>query len=236
MPERIAEISNEGRLGQSDHSMILLKISGDKVREVVKEVRNWRRADWDGMRTMLGKENWERNLRDKNVTQMWTTVKKKILDAVKKKVPMRKVKQGGRAAWMTRELMAAVRKKKRMWEEAKETGRREEYKEYDKKVRGMIRRAKSKFEKKLADGGNSRPFYSYIKKRNKGRPAVGPLKDSNQRTVTEDGEMAEVLNEFFSSVFTREEGPEIIGPTGEPPPPPPPPMGRPWITEAAATT
>ncbi len=73
------------------------------------------------------------------------------------------------------------------------------------------RSAKRKFEKKLADGysGNSRPFYSYIKKKTKSRPSIGPLKDKKEKVVTEDQEMAEVLNEFFSSVFLQEKTPQM---------------------------
>ena len=55
---------------------------------------------------------------------------------------------------------------------------------------------------------------------------MGPLKNENGETVAEDGEMAEVLNTFFSSVFTRE--------NGEPPPPTDEAtvrMGRAYITE-----
>jgi hypothetical protein len=83
----------------------------------------------------------------------------------------------------------------------------EEYREADKKVRNLIRNAKRRFEKKLATGkgGNNRPFFSYIKKKTKSRSSVGPLKNANKETVSEDGKMAEVLNGFFSSVFTREE-------------------------------
>ncbi len=73
-------------------------------------------------------------------------------------------------------------------------------------MKKMIWSAKRKFEKRLADGynENSRPFYSYIKKKTKSRPSIGPFKDKNEKVVTEDQEMAEVLNEFFSSVFTKE--------------------------------
>jgi hypothetical protein len=71
----------------------------------------------------------------------------------------------------------------------------------------MIRNAKRKFEKKLAEGcnGSSRPFYSYVKKKMKSRQSVGPLKDKNAKVVTGGEEMAEVLKGFFSSVFTRED-------------------------------
>ncbi len=74
-------------------------------------------------------------------------------------------------------------------------------------MKRLIRNAKRNFEKRLAcqNGGNSRPFYAYIKQRTKTRPSIGPLKNANKETVSEDQGMAELLNNFFSSVFTRED-------------------------------
>jgi len=78
----------------------------------------------------------------------------------------------------------------------------------ERSVKNMIRNAKRKYEKKLADtkSGNNRQFYAYVKRKTKSRPTIGPLKDKNKRIITDDGEMAGLLNEFFSSVFTREDG------------------------------
>ena len=44
-----------------------------------------------------------------------------------------------------------------------------------------------------------------MKKKTKSRSTIGPLKDKENRTITDDKEMAELLNKFFSSVFTRED-------------------------------
>jgi hypothetical protein len=65
---------------------------------------------------------------------------------------------------------------------------------------GRRRAAKRNFEKRLAyeKGGNSRPFYAYVKKKTKSRSTIGPLKDSENKTVSEDRGMAELLNKFFS--------------------------------------
>jgi hypothetical protein len=210
IPERVSEVSAGGRLGQIDHEIInvVLTLGGrGGGSEVVKEVRNWRRADWGRMRSDLKRLNWRTAFHGKTVDQMWTTVKGAVLTAVSKHVPMRKVKAGGRAIWMRSEIMVALRKKKRLWQLAKQGGSMEDYKAAEKNVRGLIRKAKRGFEKKLADGGkgNSRPFYAYVKNRTKTRPTVGPLKDKEGKTVTEDSEMAELLNGFFSSVFTRED-------------------------------
>jgi len=173
-----------------------------------KDGKNWRRADWAGRGRGVGRVNWRREFTGKNTEQMWTSLKGKLHHAVKKYVPTRRIRPNGRAVWMTKEVMSALERKKRLWKSAKAGGSMEEYKEAEKKARNMVRNAKRRMEKKLAEGqeGNKRPFYAYIKKKTKSRVTVGPLKNGEGRTVAEDSEMAEVLNEFFSSVFTRETG------------------------------
>jgi hypothetical protein len=76
----------------------------------------------------------------------------------------------------------------------------------EKKVKSVIRKAKRNFEKRLADrnGGNCKLFYSYIKWKTKCRSNIGPLKNEAKETVADQG-MAELLNKFFGSVFTRED-------------------------------
>ena len=69
----------------------------------------------------------------------------------------------------------------------------------------MIRNAKRKLERRLAEGGgNNRPFYSYVRNKTKNRVGVGPLKDGAGHLVSDNKEMASMLNSYFSSVFTTE--------------------------------
>jgi hypothetical protein len=77
---------------------------------------------------------------------MWALFRKEVESEVKKNVPVRKERKGGRAAWMTREIMAAVRRKKRLWRKAKRRACMEEYCDADKEVKKLIRNAKRKFE------------------------------------------------------------------------------------------
>ncbi len=51
-----------------------------------------------------------------------------------------------------------------------------------------------------------------MKGRTKNRTTVGPLKNKNNETVTSSKEMAEELNNYFTSVFTR----EPVGPVPKP--------------------
>ncbi len=63
VPERVVEVSEGGRLGQSDHEIINIKISDGRGQQGSdKEVKNWRRADWAKMRSEMGRVNWHREL------------------------------------------------------------------------------------------------------------------------------------------------------------------------------
>ena len=59
VPGRISNISEEGRLGKSDHCIICFDLLVDKkdVREV-NESRNWRKADWAGLNRGLEEADW----------------------------------------------------------------------------------------------------------------------------------------------------------------------------------
>ena len=47
--------------------------------------------------------------------------------------------------------------------------------------------------------------YAYVRSKQKVQDKVGPLEDSDGNIITEGFLMAENLNEYFSSVFTRED-------------------------------
>jgi hypothetical protein len=205
IPERVLEVREEGRLGSSDHDMIGVKISCGSVKEKVKEILNWRRADWQGLREEIGRVNWRRELKG-SANQMWTTFKNRILGAVRVHVPTKKVKGGGKPAWISREILAEIKKKKRMWRDCKGGVIPDEYKKLERDLKRKIRKSKRRFEKELAEEGSSkRRFFAYVKRRTKTRQSVGPIKTAQGNTVTGDKEMADELNSFFSSVFSNED-------------------------------
>jgi hypothetical protein len=111
--------------------------------------------------------------------------------------------------------------KEKLWSLAKQGQRQDEYKAADKTVRNMIRSAKRRFERGIAKGcgsdqANKKCFFAYVNRKTKSRPGVGPLKDDQGRAVQDNGEMAAILNGFFSSVFTRENTADIPEPEPKP--------------------
>ena len=97
-----------------------------------------------------------------------------------------------------------------LWRVYKHAGNVEDYTNY-KEVLNLatteITKSKRTFEKKLAGNitNDSKCFYAYVRSKQKVQDKVGPL-ENNSGNITSDGfQMAEVLNEYFSSVFTTED-------------------------------
>jgi hypothetical protein len=131
-------------------------------------------------------------------------------ETVEKCVP----KCGGRTKlknpWMTREILRLIRRKRRKWKEVKNSAASEEmrqYKKLEKEKEKKIRNAKRRMEKNLAygDDKNNQKFVKYIKSKTKSRTTIGPLLTKEKKMLTEEKEMAEELNKFFSTVFTKED-------------------------------
>jgi hypothetical protein len=207
IPERVMEIIDNSRLGSSDHVMLIISVQVGKVRQPANKVKNWRKADWDKMRADMRGVIWKRELHGLTVDCMWAVLKRKVETTVKENVPLRMEACRGRPCWINREILAALRRKKRLWRQVRGGGLTKEYREADKKMKNLIRNAKGRFEKKLAnkEGGSNQPFFAYIKRKTKSTPCIGPLKDSEKKVVTEDEGMVKIIKEFFSSVFTRED-------------------------------
>ncbi len=100
-----------------------------------------------------------------------------------------------------------MRKKQRDYNSYMQTRTQEyftKFKETEKKCKKAIRSAKRKFERDIAKNGNKRPFNSYIKSRTSSRINIGPLKNGD-KLVSDNLEMATILNKTFSAVFTQED-------------------------------
>ena len=161
IPERIVDIFSGDRLGGSNHSAVHLSVALDLKRQEQKTVFNWFKANFTGMKADLGTVLWQDLFGSLSAEEKWAALRDRLLAAVNTHVPVKQVGPPGRPHWMTREIRAALKRKKRLWRQAPETGNMDAYREADKQVK-MIRCSKRKFEKGLASGGqyNKRQFYA----------------------------------------------------------------------------
>jgi hypothetical protein len=76
-----------------------------------------------------------------------------------------------------------------------------------KKVKKLISNAKRRLEKEIAysTDKNKKKFTTYVKSKTKSRPNIGPIELDSKQLAVEDIDIAEALNKYFVSVFTKED-------------------------------
>ena len=214
IPEKVSNLAEAGRLGKSDHVIVQFdleiasRVSGDK-----RLVKSWRKVDWCRIKKGLETTVWPTTEDRTSAEDAWQTMRKVINGLVRENIPEIVYKQK-KTEWMTGEVLRELRRKRRLWKKAKNSGSKEEEESAAKKVKNLIRSAKRNMERKLASAkdGNKKPFYSYVKKKTKNRTGIDPITRENAELATEDGEVAEELNRYFSSVFTREDTANVPAP------------------------
>ena len=112
--------------------------------------------------------------------------------------------------WWSKNLSKAIKAKQLSFTKYKHSKSRSDYATYAAKhndVKCKIRSARNSYEQSLLDKlcSNPKALYSYIKSKQKIRSSIGPLEKSDGSVTADDQEVAETLNQFFESTFTRED-------------------------------
>ena len=145
-PSLVLDVSDAGKLGSSDHSMLLVQVAGGLTDNATTEmVPDWAKADMDKLKEELAGIDWEEELRDKTTTDSWEFFKTKLLAAQYSCVPTKKRRVSNRPIWMKPNVLRIIRKKKRLWREyktTKEFAQFEAYKKVEKQVKDSVRRAR----------------------------------------------------------------------------------------------
>ncbi|GAB0204212.1 mitochondrial enolase superfamily member 1 [Grus japonensis] len=142
-----------------------------------------------------------------NIFKRTIAFKGHLLQAQERCIPTKRKssKNTKRPLWMNKELLGKVKQKKeayRGWQQGQVAS--EEYRETVRAARDQVRKAKALIDISLARDAkdNKKSFYRYVSEKRRMREDVGPLRNEMGDLVTQDMEKAEVLNDFFASVFT----------------------------------
>ena len=111
----------------------------------------------------------------------------------------------------SRKLNAKIKKKQRLWKKFRKENdwtAREEYNKVRNQVRRLTRNKLKMKEIRIAENVKDNPklFWNHVQKKTKTKSSIPELyKDSDTKELTKsDGEKADVLADFFGSVFTSE--------------------------------
>ena len=165
-------------------------------------------GDYVAIREALGSMDWTSNM-DCSTDTIWENFVDILNYNIEKYVPKRSYTYSYKKSWMNRETAEIIDKKRRTWIKLRNCTSDTNisaYKRSRNEATNAIRTAKFEYEKNICSKVKEEPrlFWSYVKSKCKTRYKVCDLlKDDG--TLTYSGrEKAEVLNDFFVSVFTRE--------------------------------
>ena len=180
-------------LGNSDHNQIHFDINVKSERNKKTYKRNFHKGNYKDMRKYLAKLDWNNMLMNKTAIECWNILKYEIESIILSKEAIRKI------------LL-----KQTMWRVYRRTRKEEDYANYKEALNAAtteIRQSKRSYEQKLACNkkNDSKSFYAHVRSKQNVQDKVGPLEDSAGNIISQGFLMAEDLNGYFSSVFTKED-------------------------------
>ncbi|GAB0208424.1 mitochondrial enolase superfamily member 1 [Grus japonensis] len=204
----VGDVKLKGSLGCNDHEMVEFRILRAARRAHSKlTALDFRRADFGLFRDLLGRIPWDKALEGRGAQDSWLIFKGHLLQVQERCIPAKRKssKSTKRPPWMKKELLGKVKQKKvayRGWKQGQVAW--EEHRETVRAARDQVRKAKALIELNLARDvkDKKKGFYRYVSEKRRTRENVGPLWNETGDLVTQDMEKAEVLNDFFASVFT----------------------------------
>ena len=162
------------------------------------------------MRKYLAKLDWNNMLMNKTAIECWNILKYEIESIIDKFVPFQKQGKRCRKKHLSKEAIRKIMLKQTMLRVYRRTRKEEDYAKYKEALNAAtteIRQSKRSYEQKLACNikNDSKSFYAYVRSKQNVQDKVGPLEDSAGNIISQGFLMAEDLNGYFSSVFTKED-------------------------------
>ena len=210
-------------MGSGDHAVLhfkyLLDVKLPSDQGTSKYTRkNYHKGNYDELRSICESTDWLEVLygddkRDTvSIEDMANRFYSKLTEIEETTIPKIEVDRNKKEKppWMDKSTKRIARKKYFSWKRYQESRTQKRYLEYIKhrdKAAKKIRQAKRNFEQKIAKECKSNPkaFYKYYNFKNKSRNSVIRLRNTDGKLQAGDEQNANILNNFFKSVYTTED-------------------------------
>jgi Reverse transcriptase (RNA-dependent DNA polymerase)/Endonuclease-reverse transcriptase len=205
----------------SDHSQVDFTVFVDSYGCNVDPINAVKRYDWscanyDEMALYLASVDWY-GLLTVNLTAdaIWDAFCRILDVAIDKCVPIIETAVSNVPRIKARKhypigVRKAIARKRCLWRQHKlqpnDTRIEASYRAASGRCRQLIRNHELKSEHKVINAKNAGSFYNFINKKLSCKKGVGALTDAAGNIITDDKHRAEVLNQYFSSVCTVDDG------------------------------
>jgi len=204
----------------SDHSQVGFRVFVEPVAAKVTGsgtvtesiCRCWKSADFDGMSRHLSEIDWD-SLFTVNfmADSIWNAFCNTFSDAIDMFVPVKNMRTTGKhkVKHYPNSIKIALTRKKCLWRKLhnnpESSTAQANYKLAASKCKMLIRNYEIK-ERKVIEANNTGEFYKFVNRRLSCKSGVGALHDNAGRLITDDKRRADMLNTFFGSVGSQDDG------------------------------
>ena len=227
-PDIISDISYNSPIGNSHHCVLNFNLhfnqseSYNENNNSSKVKYHYDKGDYDGMRNHFNSIDWSKQFIQGSDVNEWTqnledaisNAQNQFIPKSKLNINNTKINKPKRSFCASEGLMALLKHKRKAFKYFKRypTNKNENiYHYYRNLVNVEVKKHKMLKEINIAKNVKSNPkqFYKYIKTKIKPKDGISNLIKEDNSYTSNDQEKADVLNNFFSSVFV-EEGDEPI--------------------------
>ncbi len=197
--------------GLSDHDIPLIdSLTRPKYNKCKKrQVLLYSKANWDDLQracTEISENIQDLSRKGHDIKSLWNHFKTSLLSEISSKIPSKTIRTKNDLPWFGKDLKRMLRKKLKLFNQAKKSGDWTNYKTYQKDCKKAFRKAETEYINNTINEGlkedNTKPFWKYIKAKRQDNIGVSPL--TNAGTLHVDSKSkAEILLNQFSSVFTK---------------------------------
>ena len=208
----VSDISHFNPLGKSDHDVLVFKlyINIKVIENSTNEKFDIFRGNFDQMRKDMLSKDWS-ELEDLDVEDGWSLLKESITNCMNQNIPKidpnKKVKS--KPKWFNGVVKKSVKKKYLLYKRYLQSDASIDYHKYIEQrniCNRVIKRAKREYERKISQNCKENPktFWQYVRSKSKCVSGISPLDKGDGNLAFDDKDKADILNKFFSGVFTRE--------------------------------
>ena len=177
--------------GISDHCAVVTELDIDPPyrRTKPRPVRQFKKANWEAIRQQIRScwTSFSENSPSRSVNENWLKLKSILNQCLDKFIPTKMTSPRENLPWLSKSLLASIRKKASLYSKAKRTNKADlwaKYKLCKRQTQRAIRSARWSFLKnKLSESleqKNSKPLWRYIKSKRQDGNGVSPLKENGQ--------------------------------------------------------
>ncbi len=219
----VTDLEYSSPLGKSDHCVVNFKFNCyANLKNTSKVKRQYHKGKYEEFNKAIKEKEWNNIIKSTaNINENWNSfleeIKKMedIFIPKKKNTNNNKKKNTFPVDQTTREKIRKKNNLARRITRNHDPMLRQEYNKLRNKVKAAVKKLRKKYEKDLSKQAKRNPkvIWSYIKSKLKTRDGIGELhtdpEDTKSPKTSSDEEKANILANFFTSVFTNEPDGEI---------------------------